>query len=204
MIALWTPPEALELLLAVEVGGDHVPAGSKNGFAVRYKDERGIWRVKIRRDQKGNEHAEVTVSDTNSSKLKVRAREIQEQVREAARLVGFQIPDKDQPLAVTCTFYKPRKKNQYGTGRNADVLKETAPAFPIAAPDATKLWRGFEDALTGHLWHDDSRVVGQGIWEDWVERWEPPLTRFALYGLPATVAARKLLEEDQEQATLAV
>lgn len=195
MIGDWTPPSGAVALLEVEVGGKHVPAGSKNGNAVRFKDERGKWKVKIVTDKDGNEHAQVTVSDVNASKLKKRAGEIQAAVLEVAREVGFTMPHKDTPVAVACTFFRPRPATtQYGSGRNARVLKDSAPAYPVAAPDATKLWRGFEDALTGVLWHDDARVVGQVIGEDYVEHWEDPLTCFALYSLPATVAARRAAE----------
>jgi hypothetical protein len=186
----------------VEVGGEHIPAGSKSGFAARYKDSKGIWRVKIKRDAKGNEQALVTVADQNSKKLKKRAEVIQRAVIEVGSDEGFTMPPADQPLAVICTFYKPHNKGHYGTGRNADVLKPTAPAFPIAPPDATKLWRGFEDALTGVLWHDDSRVVGQFISQEFVERWEPHLTRFSLYSLPATVAELRAVGGDPVQDSL--
>ena len=202
MIGKWTKPPGTELLLYVEVGGDHVPAGSKNGFAARYKDAKGIWRVKISRDAKGNERAHVTVTDSNNKKLKKRAEVIQAACIEVGMEEGFSMPDPDRPLAIICTFYKPHGKTHYGTGRNADVLKAMAPAFPISAPDATKLWRGFEDALTDVLWHDDSRVVGQFISEEFVEHWEPPLTRFSLYSLPATVAALRALEGDRAQDSL--
>jgi Holliday junction resolvase RusA-like endonuclease len=202
MIGEWTKPPGAEMLVYAEVGGKHVPAGSKNGYAVRYKDERGIWRVKITRDAKGNESAHVTVSDRNSTKLEKRAVEIQAAVLEAARGTGFYIPSRTVPLAVICTFYTPHPKTHYGTGANADKLKDSAPAFPISPPDCTKIWRGFEDALTGYMWHDDSRVVGQFISEEFVERWDPLLTRFSLYALPATVAEHRAIEGDPAQDSL--
>ena len=203
MIGNWTPPDAATLLLEVEVSGDHVPAGSKKGNAVRFKDGTGRWRVRIVYDKKGNEHAPVNVADANASKLKKRAKAIQGEVLEAARLVGFTMPHKDTPVAVICTFYRPHPRTtHYGSGRNADVLKDSAPAYPISAPDASKLWRSFEDALTGVLWHDDARVVSQVIAEEYVEHWEPPLTRFAYYALPATVAERRVADGDLVQDSL--
>lgn len=197
MIGDWTPPEAAQLLLEVEVDGEHVPAGSKNGFAARYKDAAGKWRVKIVYDKKGNEHAQVTVSDTNSAKLKKRAEVIQQAVLAVSQESGFTMPDPDQPMLVVCTFFRQRPRTtQYGSGRNERVLKDSAPAYPISAPDTTKLWRGFEDALTGFLWHDDARVIGQLIDEDYVHWWEEPLTCFALYSMPATVAERRVFDPD--------
>lgn len=197
MIGTWTPPPGARLLLGVEVSGEHVPAGSKKGMAVRYKDADGRWRVKVTTDRNGNQHAQVTVSDVNSSKLKKRAKVIQTEVLEAARLIGYVMPNSATPLAAICTFYKPRPKAHYGTGANAEKLKDSAPAYPISAPDCTKLWRGFEDALNGVIWHDDSRIVGQPVFEDFVERWEEPLTRFTLYALPATVGERRAVQEGE-------
>lgn len=192
MIGTWEPPVGAELLLFAEIPGDHVPAGSKRGTVVRYKNEKGKWRIKTWFDKNGDQHANVNVSDVNATKLERRAKKIQAVVKMTAGSFGFAIPDKDVPLAVAVTFYRCRNKGHYGSGRNAEKLKDSAPAFPISAPDCTKLWRGFEDALTGAVWHDDSRVAGQCISEEFVERWEEPTTHFSLYALPATVAALRV------------
>lgn len=195
MIGTWTPPAGAELLLEVEVGGEHVPAGSKNAYAARWKDKQGKWHVKIVFDSKGNERAIISVTDSNANKLKKRAEIIQQAALDAGREIDFKMPHPDRPLIATCTFFIQRPRTtQYGSGRNERVLKDTAPAYPIAEPDATKLWRGFEDALTGVLWKDDARVVGQVIDEDFVHWWEEPRTVFALYSLPATVADRRALD----------
>lgn len=69
----------------------------------------------------------------------------------------------DDPLRVMVTFTLPRPRGHYGTGRKAGQLKASAPAFPISRPDATKLWRALEDALTGIVWVDDSRIVSQVV-----------------------------------------
>lgn len=193
----WPPPEG-RFLFGVEVSGENVPAGSKRGTTARYKNERGKWRVSTWFDRQGHQHAKVNVSDVNSRRLKKRAKEIQEQVVEAAQLMAFEMPGRDVPLAASCIFYRPRRKGHYGSGRNERVLKDSAPAFPIAPPDATKLWRGFEDALTGVVWPDDSRVVRQLIQEEFVERWEEPLTRFCLWRLPATVAEARIFEREEQ------
>jgi Holliday junction resolvase RusA-like endonuclease len=52
-----------------------------------------------------------------------------------------------------------RPKAHYGSGRNADKLKDSAPAFPLGKPDVDKLSRGVMDALTGIIFRDDSCVV---------------------------------------------
>ena len=67
----------------------------------------------------------------------------------------------DEPMRLTVTFLLPRPKGHFGTGRNAGTLKPAAALFPATKPDTTKLVRSTEDALTGVIWKDDSRIVDQ-------------------------------------------
>lgn len=64
------------------------------------------------------------------------------------------------PVVITATFYLPRPAGQYRTGRNAHLLKATAPARPAVKPDVDKLVRAVFDALTiaGAI-EDDARVL---------------------------------------------
>jgi Holliday junction resolvase RusA-like endonuclease len=61
------------------------------------------------------------------------------------------------PLSLDVVFYLPRPKGHYGT----KGLRPSAPAFPTVRPDATKLLRAVEDALTGIVWRDDAQIVTQ-------------------------------------------
>ena len=67
------------------------------------------------------------------------------------------------PIGLYIDFYLPRPKSHYGTGKNSDKLKDSAPNRPITMPDLTKLTRALEDALKGIIWRDDSQVVSQYI-----------------------------------------
>lgn len=69
------------------------------------------------------------------------------------------------PLVLELTFYVARPRGHYGTGRNAARLRPSAPAFPTTKPDATKLLRAVEDALTGVIWRDDAQVVDQHVYK---------------------------------------
>jgi Holliday junction resolvase RusA-like endonuclease len=61
------------------------------------------------------------------------------------------------PLAVTFEFVAVRPKGHYTkSGRR---LRTSAPMYPTVRPDALKLARSTEDALTGILWADDSQTV---------------------------------------------
>ena len=65
------------------------------------------------------------------------------------------------PLVLEVSFYFVRPKSHFGSGKNAKVLKPSAPTHPATRPDTTKLLRALEDALTGVLWRDDSQIVYQ-------------------------------------------
>lgn len=66
----------------------------------------------------------------------------------------------DDALQVEVTFYLPRPRGHYGTGRNATTLKPSAPTRPWTKPDLDKLLRSTLDALgEAGLWADDSRVA---------------------------------------------
>jgi crossover junction endodeoxyribonuclease RusA len=65
------------------------------------------------------------------------------------------------PLALEITFYMPRPKSHYRTGKHAGTLRNDAPDFHTTKPDATKLIRGVEDALTSIIWKDDSQIAMQ-------------------------------------------
>jgi Holliday junction resolvase RusA-like endonuclease len=76
-------------------------------------------------------------------------------------------------LAVSFEFVKPRPKSHYGSGKNAEVLKDSAPAAPGVRPDALKLARAIEDALTKVVYTDDSLIVSEAISKRYCNRWEP-------------------------------
>jgi Holliday junction resolvase RusA-like endonuclease len=64
-------------------------------------------------------------------------------------------------LSVTLRFFQARPLSHMGSGRNAGVLKDSAPARPIVAPDVDKLSRAVLDGLQGQLYRNDSQVVSK-------------------------------------------
>ena len=62
----------------------------------------------------------------------------------------------DGPLAVEFVFFMPRPKGHFRTN---GTVRDGAPRFPTTKPDALKLARSTEDALTGTVWHDDAQTV---------------------------------------------
>jgi Holliday junction resolvase RusA-like endonuclease len=94
----------------------------------------------------------VSVSD-NNPKSKDWMASISHEADDAmngARFVG--------PIGLRLTFTMPRPKSHYGTGKNASVLKPTAPKYHTSKPDRGKLARAVEDALTQIVYVDDSQV----------------------------------------------
>lgn len=73
-----------------------------------------------------------------------------------AAMIGH--PPLDGPLALEVTFVvaRPVKHRSRRGG-----LVQSAPPFPTARPDLTKLLRAIEDAMTGIVWRDDAQVVEQ-------------------------------------------
>lgn len=124
----------------IVVYGKAEPAGSKRGFAMPT--------------------GQVRIVDANP-----KARDWKNLVALAAAEHWAGADLLDGPLRLTATFYQPRPKGHFGTGRNAGILKAGAPPFPDKKPDATKLTRGIEDAMTGIIYRDDSQIVEQHIYK---------------------------------------
>jgi Holliday junction resolvase RusA-like endonuclease len=62
------------------------------------------------------------------------------------------------PVSISLTFYMPRPKGHYGSGKNSALVKDSAPQHHVSKPDLDKLVRCVKDALTGVVWNDDSQV----------------------------------------------
>lgn len=64
------------------------------------------------------------------------------------------------PVFVRMTFFFPRPKSHYRTGKYADQLKDSAPMYHTAKPDIDNLEKSTYDALTEMgFWKDDTQVV---------------------------------------------
>jgi Holliday junction resolvase RusA-like endonuclease len=61
----------------------------------------------------------------------------------------------DKPIYLNILFFMPRPQNHYGK----KGLKTSAPKWHTKKPDATKLLRSTEDAMTGIVYRDDSVVA---------------------------------------------
>lgn len=124
------------------------PAGSKKAFAFKRRD--------------GSLGANVTDDNPKSRGWK---QTIAGYARDA-----YRGPLLDGPLLFIVRFVMPRPKGHSGKRG----LKPSAPQYHTVKPDALKLTRAAEDALTGILWRDDAQICRELILKDygasaWVE-----------------------------------
>lgn len=80
----------------------------------------------------------------------------------------------NEAVSLCLIFYRDRPKGHYGSGRNANSLKSSAPKNPITKPDSLKLGRAVEDALTGIILKDDSIVCHHDIKKVYCENGQKP------------------------------
>lgn len=96
------------------------------------------------------------------------------------------------PVRVELIFGIGRSKSHYGTGRNAEILKDSAPEYPAKKPDPDKLARNILDSLTGCVYCDDQQVVELLVRKVWsavpgVKVTAIQLSQEACYPKPAPV-----------------
>ncbi|UUW88440.1 RusA family crossover junction endodeoxyribonuclease [Pimelobacter simplex] len=108
------------------------------------------------------------VRDSNDRKLRPWRAEVSGTVAETMVATGWQTLD--GPIEISLAFFHTRPAAHYGTGRNAGVLKPSAPYWKSTAPDIDKLTRAILDALTdAAAIRDDARVarlVAEDRWAD--------------------------------------
>jgi Holliday junction resolvase RusA-like endonuclease len=74
------------------------------------------------------------------------------------------------PLRVKFDFVMPRRKGDFSS--KGDV-KSSAPFYHTTKPDALKLARSTEDALTGIVWNDDAQTAMLELSKRYADKGEP-------------------------------
>jgi Holliday junction resolvase RusA-like endonuclease len=88
------------------------------------------------------------------------SREWKSEVKDAAR-AAYSGPPLEGPLQLIVKIYRPRLKSHL---TKSGVPKLSGPTWCATRPDATKLLRGIEDAITNAgLWRDDAQVAHQTV-----------------------------------------
>ncbi len=75
----------------------------------------------------------------------------------------------DTAISVSVVFAFSRPKSHYGTGRNAGIVKASAPTEHMKKPDADNLAKFLLDALNGLYWRDDSIINNLTVAKVWAE-----------------------------------
>ena len=88
----------------------------------------------------------------------------------AEAIKAYSGPTLTGPLHVQFAFYMPRPAGHYRTGAKSNELRRSAPKYPITRPDALKMARAAEDALTNVIWRDDSQIVSEILLKLYAER----------------------------------
>lgn len=74
------------------------------------------------------------------------------------------------PLRVKFDFVMPRRKGDFDSKGG---VKASAPFYHTTRPDALKLARSTEDALTGIAWNDDAQTAMLEISKQYADKGEP-------------------------------
>jgi len=97
--------------------------------------------------------------------------ELSGQARQAMADHGYIEPFREA-IHIALRFKSHRGLGHYGSGRNSEKLKPSAPAHPTKPPDIDKLARAVLDSMTSIVWVDDAQVVKLTATKGWVHRWE--------------------------------
>ena len=134
--------------VTITVYGVPAPQGSKSGFAVK---------------KGGSFTGAVAMKESSAKKLKPWRQAVL-----AAGLAAMTDPwldgecrtPLDGPLEARVVFTFGRPRSHYRTGRNAHLIRDSAPARPAVYPDASKALRAVEDSLVdAGVIRDDCRIV---------------------------------------------
>lgn len=88
---------------------------------------------------------------------KEKLRSFQAEMKDAMRAVKPAEPLRGA-ARVQIIFWIKRPQGHFGTGRNAGVLKDSAPVFPCVTPDQDKVERAILDCMSGIWLIDDKQV----------------------------------------------
>lgn len=145
MLVRWQRRYGMAEALAFFAEGHPETAGSKRPVAGMRKD--------------GSIYARAIEGNDSESQARKKAwrQIVQLAAQQAMRQQGWRL--ETGPVTLLAVFFRRHSAKHYGTGRNARVLKPNAPLWSVEAPDALKLARAVEDALSGVAYKDDAQVI---------------------------------------------
>lgn len=155
----------------LQLTGVPAPGGSKDAKAIRLGQDGRRDPEKLARYPKTCQACGftgvVTVRDAAGKGNKLWKAACEMQARSLLVPLKRQYPDVfplSQACAVDVLLVMPRPKNHFTT---SGALKPKSPLEHVYKPDATKLWRSTEDALSGIVWVDDNRIIDEHVSKCW-------------------------------------
>ena len=73
------------------------------------------------------------------------------------------------PITMKCNFFFARPKSHFGTGKNHNKLKSSAPTFHTQTPDIDNLQKFVKDCLNGIAYKDDCQIIYVEASKMWAE-----------------------------------
>lgn len=141
--------------LTFTVPGTPAPGGSKNAFAMKRRDGSLVMRG-------GNPI--INIVDAGKGN-----KEWRRSVAIMARRVMDSAPPFVGPVSLNIDFTFARPTSHYRGESKLNDLRNSAPKFRTQKPDALKLARSTEDAMTGIVYVDDAQVVELFVSKAWGE-----------------------------------
>ncbi len=77
-----------------------------------------------------------------------------------ASILQREAPEKpiEAPIMLELYFYMARPKNHFKSGKNSDMLKDSAPEYHTGRPDLDNLTKFVQDSLNKIYYRDDSLI----------------------------------------------
>lgn len=132
-------------LLSLFVPGDPQPAGSKRAIPL-------FAHGKYLHDRKTGRPLVNVVDDNPSSASWKR-------IVAAHARAAWRFRPLEEPVELFLVFFVVRPQSHFGRRGGVPYLRDDAPEHPTGKPDALKLARAIEDALTGVVYRDDALIV---------------------------------------------
>ena len=86
----------------------------------------------------------------------------------------------DNAVLMEINFYCPRPKSHYGTGRNKEVLKPSAPKHKITKADLDNLVKFYLDCMNKICYNDDSQVISILASKNFTGEYQEPYTEIVI------------------------
>ena len=106
-------------------------------------------------------------------------KKVKQAAKEAMEESGYDITE--SPVELWIDFSMPRPKHHYSKKGGLTAKYQGQHNWHIIRPDATKLLRSAEDAMTGVVWKDDAQVVDIQLCKTWAIQDSPDEEKYGAH-----------------------